>query len=1266
MAKSAARVALLSSASTALMLFLAPGVVAAQSTTCSQAGTSITCVDGATTVLTGTASIGTTVVPGPGLTTLNGTTASTIIYNAAGPVSTTNVRAVSLTSTGGALTFGPAANSAPVNIRTTGGVGANGLTLDTTGNAATVTVGTVSTTGTSSFGVLSSGADLTLRTGDITTTGLTSRGIQVAQTGAVNIVAGNLSTTDRAIQVIPGANSDATVVAGNITSGTSGALVNGNNVRITTGNISAANGFGVVGQSSAGTTGSVTIRTGDVTSSGAFGVGGTVFNTVGGVNIGCGRVTSNSAGSAAVFAQNNGSGALTVNCGAVTNVGNNAVFVRSFGAPDGGNIAITTTSAASSNTNFSTIFAQTNGSGTITVDAGTVTGGASAAGQGATGIDLIGGTGAINAGYGNVTTVGTALRSISAGTLNLRGAAATLQTSGAGATGAVINANGVTGSLGNLVTTGAGSQGAVITSTAPVNLTIGSVATTGNGVTINAGANAVALTTGTVTATESGATGTVINSTGAVNFTGARQVANGANALRINGGAGAINATVAGAATTGVGTAVAITGTGPLTFANTGAITTTGAGSSGLTISGVTTAAVNCGNVSTTGANSPAVVVAANGNTNVTCGTVSTTGAASDAIGVTNTAGTTTVTGGTTSATGAGSRGIVVSSSAPAAGNLVTVNTGGVTANGNAVTAAATSGAGVLVNATGNVTSSNGTGITVATGGTSAVTIGAGTTTSGSVGGINSTAVGGTAITNAGVIGSTGGFAIDVNGGAATISNSGTLNGRIDLTANADTFTNATGGRFNAIGTSDFGLGADTFNNGGVLTAFSSATFNGLETFNNTGLVDLRDGVTDDILTLTGATFTGGAGSQLGLDVNFANNASDRLVIGTAAGGTTILLNNTAPGTTPLLNLNGIVLVDATAATASNFQLGGTSDFGFTRANLVFDSATSNFRLTTVPDTEVFETSRYGAGMTNAWNQSGDAWSARMTELRDVAFSRLEERPDGFEMWAQGYAGSEGQDQLRSFNLGGTPTSFDLSYDQDFQGFQLGGDVQRSMGWGKMVFGLTGGVIKSDQAFNSGNSFELQGGNIGAYAGLYAGGFFLNGLVKADRYEATVISSTAFFRDETEATTVGAKAEAGYRMGLGGFFVEPVVALAYTDSDLDDLSVPGGVFTFEDSEGLRGEAGVRVGGDFAMGSSRIQPFIGVFAVDELRGENTAVFTSGSTSFGLQDLEPETYGKVSVGLNLLEQDGVNLFVRGDALFSGEAKGGSVRIGARWSF
>ncbi len=196
MKSSTARLTLLSSAATAAALLLLPTGAQAQSTTCSQVATTITCVDGITTVLTATTTAGTTTVAGPGLVTANTTTPSTTTYVATGPISTTAVSGVTLTSTGGALTFIPS-SGAPVNITTIGGNAANGLTLNTAGQAATVTVGNIATTGTNSLGVLSTGGtDLTLKTGSITTTGATSNGlIALNQTGNVSVTAGNINTT---------------------------------------------------------------------------------------------------------------------------------------------------------------------------------------------------------------------------------------------------------------------------------------------------------------------------------------------------------------------------------------------------------------------------------------------------------------------------------------------------------------------------------------------------------------------------------------------------------------------------------------------------------------------------------------------------------------------------------------------------------------------------------------------------------------------------------------------------------------------------------------------------------------------------------------------------------------------------------------------------------------------------------------------------------------------------------------------------------------
>lgn len=1243
------RLALLSSVSSAFVMCVVPGSAMAQATTCSQTGANITCVDGPATVLSGTTSTGTTVVPGPGLVAVNVTGAETITYSGTGPISTTNVGAVNLTSTGGALTFTPVANAAPINIRTTGGVNADGVVLNNVGQTATVTVGNVATSGATSFGVRSNGGtDLTLRTGDITTTGALSRGIQAnAQTGVVNITAGNLTTTDRAVQVIT--TSDATVVAGNISTAASGVLVNGNTVNITTGNVATTNGFGVIGQG-IGALGNVVVRTGAVTSTNGSGVGGSAFTPVGSVDIGCGNVTSSSPGSAAVFAQNNGTGSLTVNCGAVSNVGNNGVFAQSFGLPNGGNIAITTASVAASNTNFSSLFARTAGTGMITVNAGTVTGGANPAGVGAIGIDLSTGTGAIDAGYGNVTTVGTALQSISTGTLNLRGAGSTLRTSGAAATGAILAANGVTGNLGNVTTTGLGAQGAIITSTAPVNLTIGNVATTGNGVTVNAGTNAVNLTTGTVTATEVGATGTVINATGPITFTGGRQTSNGANALAINGGAGAINVSLAGATTTGPATAVNIIGTGPLTFANTATISTTGANSTGLNISGVTTAAVNCGNVSTTGAASPAVVVAANGTTNVTCGTVTTTGAASDGILVSNTLGTTTVTGGTTSATGAGSRGIVVTSSAPAATGLLTVNSGTVTANGNAVVATSTGGANVVVNANGNVSSITGTGVTATTAGTTLISIGAGTTTSG-IQGVNLQGVAGnTLVVNGTLRNSTGTTPYTVlNGGpfTLTLGETGTIVGPLAFTTGNDTFNNQ--GTFALPTALNFLTGVDVVNNSGTLTSFNgTAGVTNLETFNNVGgLIDMRDNAANDVVNLGSANYVGSGNARLGLDVDGGAGGltADQLIIGGNASGSTSLQLNFLPGSA-VIDRDGVLLVDAGTATGTPFSLSGAQSAGL--INYALQQTGGDTFLVSTPGAGVFDSLVVSQMGMEASYQSIDA------HIACAAARRSGTDTDGspFSLCGQLYSSN---DRTGDNGLSSTAFGTNLTYSDRRKTKREGAQVELGFkAGGNFEIGLTGGYGHSDTQLSSGSDIDMDGHNVGIYAefgsskGLYAGV-----MAKRDRFKGRFSNDDIIPLVRLKGRSTAVDGEVGFRAGrVAGAAFDAQVGLSYVRTRLNDFTT--GNINFDNSkfDSLRGRAGARLTWDGA-----IAPFIDAKVFKEFRGDSDVIIGSGSLTDSIYSRGRGTWGRLEAG------------VAGNGMLSawvdlGDVKGWGVRAGFRF--
>ncbi len=154
-----------------------------------------------------------------------------------------------------------------------------------------------------------------------------------------------------------------------------------------------------------------------------------------------------------------------------------------------------------------------------------------------------------------------------------------------------------------------------------------------------------------------------------------------------------------------------------------------------------------------------------------------------------------------------------------------------------------------------------------------------------------------------------------------------TIVGRANLTGQSDLFDNA--GLWQAAGTSDFGAGVDELFNevGGVIqTAFAggveAASFTGLETFRNAGLLRLQDGEVGDSVAISG-DFVGEAGGTLWLDVYLDDGTTggDRLTVGGAVGGapTPIVLSvaGGAGGATGTGAGNGIVLVDVSAGSTA-------------------------------------------------------------------------------------------------------------------------------------------------------------------------------------------------------------------------------------------------------------------------------------------------------------------------------------------------------------
>ena len=811
----------------------------------------------------------------------------------------------------------------------------------------------------------------------------------------------------------------------------------------------------------------------------------------------------------------------------------------------------------------------------------------------------------------------------------------------------------------------------------------------------------------------------VITNSGAITTSGA-----GAHAIYAEGGTGSVTITNTGALTTSGADAYGIqadTTTGAITINNGAAITTTGTDAKGIHADSDTGVILitNSGNITTSGGGGYAYGIHANsdGNVGVTnTGVITTSGVGAHGIyadsnqnnafvvnnGTINTSGADaygiyawanngvlTITSNVVNTTGAGSIGVygwsgdgttitstnVTTTGANATGIYGRADTGAVVITSGTVN---TSGAGadaifgyavtgpVTVTVNTRADSAQAAGVRTDAETTSTINVAAGAVVEGGTAGIQALSVTGTTITNAGTIRSStaGNFALDVDGGAATITNSGTITGSIDLTDNADTTTNS--GTSTAVGTSQFGGGADVFTNTGanaVVTVFGgTATFNDLETFNNNGgRIDMRDGAVNDIFDLSDATFnaTGNSRLQIDVDLDSAGPGADLLRVGTAGtGSTTIEIADLTTGLA--LNFAGVRVVDAGTADGNEFVLGGTADQGFVYYNLSFDAATDDFFLQALPDSEVFQMLGVGAAAGDFWNRSGDAWSARMMEIRDSNWGGSPTRSEGSEWWMQGYGGGEEFTRSQTFTFGSFSTTENLSTESDYRGFQMGVDTLT----GNFLWGVTAGFADQETEFADGNSFDLTGFNVGVYAGLMSGPFFVNGLVKGDFYEAEANFGTVPLLQDMDASSIGAKGEVGFRFGGQGLFLEPSASLAWVDSDVTGFDFDGASFDFGDNKSLLGKAGARIGGTFGSGSLQLTPYVGAYWVDELEGENDVTFTTTGDDITFVGDARESHGQAVFGFTAQSWYGLEGFLKGTANFGDETEGFSTRLGVRW--
>jgi outer membrane autotransporter protein len=334
---------------------------------------------------------------------------------------------------------------------------------------------------------------------------------------------------------------------------------------------------------------------------------------------------------------------------------------------------------------------------------------------------------------------------------------------------------------------------------------------------------------------------------------------------------------------------------------------------------------------------------------------------------------------------------------------------------------------------------------------------------------------------------------------------------------------------------------------------------------------------------------------------------------------------------------------------------------GFVVYDLVFRAARADFDLVALPDTAGFEMTRAPAAAREYVRHGEDAWSSRTAEIRDAGSAR----GDGWEFWAQAYAGGRRLERTTDFALPGGLTSGPqaLTLDNDWHGLQLGAD--RRMG--EVLVGFTGGIQQQETRVRADlNGFDLSGGNLGAYAGVSSGPFFLNGLARGDWWSTDARMRTVGADTSFDGRAVTAKVETGLRLGGPKLRFEPLADLAWSRVSLDDAAFGSLAtrFRFADVDGWTGSLGARVGGTWGLTS----PWIGAYWVGGSGGDADVTMLTGAgcpSCVTLTDARPKNYGLVDFGFTSgTGWRGLEGFARGEALFGADTSGFAARAGVRW--
>ena len=677
--------------------------------------------------------------------------------------------------------------------------------------------------------------------------------------------------------------------------------------------------------------------------------------------------------------------------------------------------------------------------------------------------------------------------------------------------------------------------------------------------------------------------------------------------------------------------------------------------------------------------------------------------------------GTGTLTVNYTGAIDAGGTGLL----ANAASGATTLTTGPIVAGGSGIVANATTGT-IVANVNGNVTSV-GTGVGLTSTGAKTVNVATGVTVNSTGGTDIAFGGGGTGtVTNSGVIGADSlGLAI---AGATTITNNatGTINGRVTLSAGADTFTNS--GTFNTQGISDFGLGADVLTNNaaGTINILGATTFAGLETFNQNGRINLNS----NTLTLAGTAFTNGSTGF----IDTTGNASILGITSFSNAGTLDLAAGTFTVPAVAFTNRGIIIADEGASTITgqtsfansgtiDLQDGATGDFltiassfvGSGGSNLLIDSSgmasdrlivtgaasgstVVNVNLLTpgffdatgllVADNGTSSANAFVLGTINNTNllldynlEQRGADFFLTAEPTAAAFEPLSLAAAATDMWYQ--SADEVISQIRLPHApdgigvwGQVYASRDRFGDRDdsqtINGIEYDVNTRtknRRMGiQGGVDFGFGGGRVGVTGGYaknkvSSAADLRIKGWNLGLY-GQFGGdvGFHAEGLIKTDRYTVNV-NDGAFDGERSRLRSTGVDGAIGYRMGMGGASVDVNAGLSHVWTKIGGIGAFDFDYDYDRMTSTRGRAGVR-----AVFGEGFRPYVDATVHHEFNGKGNVTLFDGVNDYDLDYSGKGTWVRLEAGIGG-SSTGVGPILAAWADL-GDKKGIGARLGFRF--